>query len=168
MRFTTASIAMLAAIVLPASSICAMTSPSTGARARIIPISLSPSTDVTATTAAWRFDGSWNVVVFCPASDDTPASAFRFMAGVKNGVLHGEREGAGRHGSMVLDGTIQPDGLARLDASGVANDADEALGQTPREIPYAYSVAARFEGSHGLGARVEGRVCHLNFTRTPG
>ncbi len=168
MRFATASIAMLAAVLLPVSSTGAMRAPSTGASARVVPIALSPATDVTARTDAWRFDGSWNVVVFCPASDDAPASAFRFMAGVKDGVLHGERAGGGNRGSMILDGTIQPDGLARLDASGMVNDPDEALGQAPRETTYAYHVAARFEGSHGLGARIEGRVCHLNFTRTSG
>src|SRR5690242_11514345 len=165
MRFATASIAMLAAILLPTSSTVAMRAPSPVASSRVVPIALSPATDVTASTNTWRFDGSWNVVVFCPASDDAPASAFRFMAGVKDGVLHGERAGAGNRGSMALDGTIQPDGLARLDASGTQNDADEALGQAPRETSYAYRVAARFEGSHGLGARIEGRICHLNFTR---
>ena len=166
MRFWTASIVMLVAVLLPVSSSSAMRAPSTDANPSLHPATLSPSTAVTMSTDALRFDGSWNVVVFCPASDDTPASAFRFMAGVKDGVLHGERAGSGNRGSMVLDGTIQPDGLARLDASGIVNDADEALGQAPRETPYAYHVAARFEGSHGLGARIEGRVCHLNFTRT--
>jgi hypothetical protein len=133
-----------------------------------VPIALSPATDVTMTTDAWHFDGSWNVVVFCPASEDAPASAFRFVAGVKDGVLHGERGSAGERGSMILDGTIEPGGLARFDARGIGNDADEVLGQAPRETPYAYHVAARFEGSHGLGARIEGRVCHLNFTRLTG
>ena len=166
MRFWTASIAMLAAaVVLSASTSFAMNAPGSDAHTRVIPIALSPATDVTLAVDPWRFDGSWNVVVFCPASDKAPASAFRFLAGVKDGVLHGERGAGGNRGSMILDGTIQPDGRARLDAIGVSNDADEVLGQAPSEMPYAYHVAARFEGSHGLGARVEGRLCHLNFTR---
>ena len=66
---------------------------------------------------------------------------------------------------MTLDGTIQPDGLARLHASGITNDADETLGVSPRDSSYVYEVAARFQGSHGLGTRVEGRTCHLTFTR---
>jgi hypothetical protein len=114
---------------------------------------------------AWRFDGSWNVVVFCPQAEGAAASAFRFMAGVKEGVLHGARGDGGNRGSMTLNGKIQPDGSARLSASGITNDADEVLGVTPRDTSYVYQVAARFEGSHGLGARIEGRVCHLNFTR---
>jgi hypothetical protein len=114
---------------------------------------------------AWRFDGSWTVVVFCPQSGGAPASAVRFVAGVNDGVLHGERGNAGSRGAMTLDGTIQPDGVARLRASGITNDADEVLGVTPRDTSYVYQVAARFEGSRGLGARIEGRICHLNFTR---
>jgi hypothetical protein len=131
----------------------------------MIAIALSPTTEVTMTFDAWRFDGSWNVVVFCPQIDDAPSSAFRFMAGVRDGVLHGERGDGGSRGAMTLDGTIQPDGTARLRASGITSDADEVLGVTPRDSSYVYQVAARFEGSHGLGARVGGRICHLNFTR---
>jgi hypothetical protein len=164
MRFTAASIAMLAAVWLPASSF-AMKAPELAAHAPAIPVALSPTTDVTLALNPWRFDGDWNVVVFCPASESDPASAFRFMAGVKEAVLHGERGSAGTRGSMTLDGTIQPDGLARLRASGITNDADEVLGVTPRDTSYIYEVAAHFEGTHGLGARIEGRTCHLTFTR---
>jgi len=165
MRFKTASLAMLAAALLPISSPFAMRTPSVDARAPVIAIALSPTTEVTMTFDAWRFDGSWNVVVFCPQSDGAPASAIRFMAGVKDGVLHGERGNGGSRGSMTLDGTIQPDGTARLRASGITNDGDEVLGVTPRDASFVYEVAARFVGPRGLGARIEGRVCHLNFTR---
>ena len=165
MRIQTASIAMLATIVVSPSISSAMKSPSAGPHARFLPVALSPTTDVTMTFDAWRFDGSWNVVVFCPASEDAPASAFRFMAGVKDGQLHGERGSAGSRGSMILDGTIQPDGTARLSASGVSSDAEDPRGLASQEAPYAYHVAARFQGSRGLGARIEGRVCHLSFTR---
>src|SRR5581483_3443520 len=160
MRFRAASIAMLAALLLPASPSLsfAMRTPGVGPESRAIPIALSP-TDVTMTFDAWRFDGSWTVVVFCAASENAPASALRFQAGIRSGVLHGERGSSGSRGSMMLDGTIQPDGLARLHASGITNDADEVLGVAPRDNSFVYEVAARFEGSHGLGARTEGRAC---------
>ncbi len=165
MRFTTASIAMLAAIILPALSSLAMNAPRPSAQTRVIPVALAPTTDITLTTDAWRFDGSWTVVVFCPAADTAPASAVRFIAAVRDGVLHGERGDGGSRGSMTLEGTIQPDGLAHLQASGMTNDADEVLGVAPRERSFVYEISARFQGSRGLGARIDGRVCHLTFTR---
>ncbi|GEM_PF-3315707 len=159
MGLTTAFLAMLAASLVPAVA------PGPHGEARIVPAALSPTTDIIVTFDFWRFDGSWNVVVFCPESDGAPASAFRFMARVKDGVLHGERGSAGARGWMILDGAIQPDGTARLDASGITNDADELRGVTPADTSYAYRVQARFEGSHGIGGRMEGRSCTLHFTR---
>ncbi len=165
MRFTAASLAMLAAVLLPVSSSGAARVPSPGAAPRLIPVALSPATEIGMTFDAMRFDGAWTVVVFCPASESAPASAVRFMAGVRNGVLHGERGNPGTRGSMTLEGTIQPDGLAHLHASGMTNDSDEVLGVSPRDRSFVYEVSARFQGSRGLGARVDGRRCHLNFTR---
>jgi hypothetical protein len=165
MRFTAASLAMLAAVALPALPSFALKTPSPGIGQRAVPVALSPTSEVAMTPNAWRFDGSWNVVVFCPTSASAPASAFRFLAGVRDGVLHGERGNGGSRGSMTLEGTIQPDGLARLHASGITSDADEVLGVTPRDSSFVYEVAARFDGTHGLGTRVEGRICHLTFTR---
>ena len=73
MRFKTASIAMLAAVLLPASSPFAMRTPGVDAHALALPVALSPTTEVTMTFDAWRFDGSWTVVVFCPQRDGAPA-----------------------------------------------------------------------------------------------
>lgn len=165
MRHTTAVIAVLASMLLPASSPSAIETRGMATHARILPIALSPTTEVLMTFDTWRFDGSWTVVVFCPEADGAPASAYRFTARVKDGVLHGERGNAGSHGWMTLDGTIQPDGTARFNASGITNDADEVLGFAPAETDYAYPVRARFEGTHGLGGRIEGRVCTLTFTK---
>ncbi len=85
--------------------------------------------------------------------------------GVKDGVLHGERGTAGSRGWMTLDGAIQPDGAATLNASGITNDTDELRGLIAAETSYTYRVAARFEGSHGLGGWIDGRLCTLKFTR---
>jgi len=165
MRYTTALIAILASILLPASSPSAIETRDMGTHTRMIPIALSPNTEIFMTFDSWRFDGSWTVVVFCPESKGAPASAYRFTVGVKDGLLHGERGSAGSRGWMTLDGTIQPDGMATLSASGVTNDTDELRGLVAAEASYVYRVAARFEGSHGRGGRIEGRVCNLTFTR---
>lgn len=166
MRHTTALIAILASILLPASSQSAIETRSAPTHARLLPVALSPATEILMSLDTSRFDGSWTVVLFCPQADDGAAAyAYRFTAQVRDGVLHGERGSAGSRGSMTLDGTIQPDGSASLDASGIANDVDYVLGLEPTQTEYAYHVMGRFEGSHGIGARIEGRVCNFNFTR---
>jgi hypothetical protein len=165
MRHTTALIAILASILLPASSPSAIETRGMSTHARIFPVTLSPSTEVFVTFDSWRFDGSWTVVVFCPESKSAPASAYRFTVGVKDGVLHGERGAVGSRGWMTLDGTIQPDGVATLSASGSTNDSDELRGLIAAETSDTYRVAARFEGSHGLGGRIDGRHCTLKFSR---
>ena len=165
MRYTTALIAILASILLPTSSRSAIETRGMSTHARIVPVALSPNTDIFVTFDSWRFDGSWTVVVFCPESKGAPASAYRFTVGVKDGVLHGERGTAGSRGWMTLDGAVQPDGAATLNASGITNDSDELRGLVAAETSYAFRVAARFEGSHGRGGRIEGRVCNLSFTR---
>jgi hypothetical protein len=165
MRHSTALIAILASMLLSGAASSAMETRSPGTQARVIPVALSPSTEILTAVDSWRFDGSWYVVLFCPEAAGVHAYAYRFTAAVKDGVLHAERGKPGTGGWMTLDGAIQPDGHARLTASGVTNDADEVLGIAPTEKQYAYEVAARFEGSHGLGGGIEGRLCNLHFTR---
>jgi hypothetical protein len=165
MRHSTALIAILASMLLPGAASSAIETRSPGTQARVIPAALSPSTDILTAVDGWRFDGSWYVVLFCPEAAGVHAYAYRFTAAVKDGVLHAERGKPGAGGLITLDGAIQPDGKALLSASGITNDGDEVLGIAPTEKAYAYEVAARFEGSHGLGAGIEGRLCNLHFTR---
>lgn len=165
MRRSAALIAILASALLPrtASAVLDQWVPPTPTLLMLA--AHSPSAQVVMSFDAWRFDGSWYVVVFCPEAASAYASAYRFAAEVKDGVLHGERGSPGTGGWMTLDGAIQPDGSAKLYASGITNDADEVLGIAATETPYAYQVTARFEGAHGLGSRIEGRYCNLHFTR---
>lgn len=164
MRHRTALVAMLASVLLPASA-SAIETRIAEARAPLLPIALSSTTETFATLDTWRFDGSWYVVLFCPETESAYAYAYRFTAQVKDGVLHAERGQPGAGGWMQLDGAIQPDGSARLNANGITNDADDLRGITAQERSYAYEVAARFEGSHGLGGGIERRLCNLHFTR---
>jgi hypothetical protein len=165
MRQATALIAILLSTLFTHASASATETRSPDAHARVVPVALSPTTQIFTTLDTWRFDGRWTVVVFCPEAAGAHAYAYRMLAQIKDGVLHGERGNPGTGGWMTLDGAIQPDGSARLAASGITNDADEVLGIAPTEKQYAYEVAARFEGSHGLGDGIQGRLCNLHFTR---
>ena len=87
-----------------------------------------------------------------------------FSAGIKNGVLHGERGTRGKPGWLELSGNIGTDGTANLHANATRPEkynfqyqgAGPAHAQSGK--PYAYDVAAQFKGQHGTGKRIGGRV----------
>jgi hypothetical protein len=88
-----------------------------------------------------------------------------FVAEVKAGVLHGLFGTEGKPASMTLDGTIQPDGSARLAAKGLSGDAVFSGGMKPA-TPYGYDVTATFKGSRGTGTKTTaGRICNYTFQR---
>ena len=116
-----------------------------------------------------RFDGTWAVTLVCPDHTDNRGTAlgftYNFTAQVKDGVLHGEHGARDKPTWLSLDGKIKPDGSAEITATGVTNRPAYALYNVPTGTPYIYHVKARFEGSKGTGARVEGRVGNFTFTR---
>ncbi len=115
---------------------------------------------------AARFDGAWNVVLFCPRSADGALPfTFRFAATVTNGTLNGVNGVAGHPGWMTLDGQINPDGAANLDADGLTGNAAYNVDQTQRGVPYHHPVTARFDATRGTGQWTTTRTCDFTFTR---
>jgi class 3 adenylate cyclase len=113
-----------------------------------------------------RFDGAWSVIVDCPKhSDGALGYTLEFIAQVKNGVLQGEHGTEGNANWLRLQGDIQPDGSAKLDAKGLTGDPRYNVKSVQRGVPYAYQVDARFDGSRGTGRRLQLRACDLTFTR---
>jgi hypothetical protein len=112
------------------------------------------------------FDGHWNVLVLCP---NTPEGVIgytlRFSADVKGGTLHGQQGTPGQSSSMSLDGTIEPDGTAKLTVKGKTGSGFYTTGNVPSGSPYGYDVTAKFQGARGSGERVGDRVCNYTFTR---
>ncbi len=116
--------------------------------------------------SAGSFDGMWNVTVECAKHPDGASGyVINLVAEVKDGVLHGGRGADGAADSFRLQGNIQPDGTARLDAKGVTGDPKYLLKGGRPGMPYAYDVVARFEGSRGTGRRVQLRACQLTFVK---
>jgi class 3 adenylate cyclase len=112
-----------------------------------------------------RFDGAWNVLVVCePQGTRALGYKFDFVAQVKNGILRGERLAEGSPGWLRLQGAIQPDGSATLDARGLTDDPKYSNG-VAHGTPYAYHVAAQFDSNHGSGRRLEMRACDLRFAK---
>jgi class 3 adenylate cyclase len=119
-----------------------------------------------ATGNAARFDGNWNVTIVCATTADGALGyTLEFIAQVKDGVLRGEQGIEGSPSWLRLEGQIQPDGSARLDARGITGNPKYNVKGVAKGVPYGYRVAARFEGTRGTGNRLELRPCDLRFAK---
>ena len=129
-------------------------------------VSASDRTARPAQGSSGRFDGTWNVTIDCAkASDGALGYVLEFVAEVKDGYLRGELGTAGSPGSLKLQGAIEADGNARLDARGFTGDPKYNVKGVSSGVPYAYQVVARFDGAHGTGHRLQLRPCDLTFSR---
>jgi adenylate cyclase len=118
-----------------------------------------------ATAGGTRFDGAWSVSVACePMGTGALAYKFDFVAQVKDNFLRGERRAEGSPGWLKLQGPIEPDGKATLDAQGLTDDPKYSNG-VAHGTPYAYHVAAHFDSDRGTGRRLEMRACNLSFAK---
>ena len=119
-----------------------------------------------AASSAGAFDGTWNVTVACARHSDGALGYTReLVAQVKDGFLRGEFGTEGNPAWLRLQGPIQPDGSAMLHAQGITGDPKYNASGAPRGAPFAYTVAARFEGSQGTGRRLQLRACDLRFVK---
>jgi hypothetical protein len=112
-----------------------------------------------------QFDGTWNTIVSCQNEQDALGYAFEFPSNVKDGVLHGEKGVKNTPGWLQIDGPIAADGTARLFADGLVGAAPYAVGHRPAGSQYGYHVDAKFTGQYGIGHRVEGRPCTVEFRK---
>jgi class 3 adenylate cyclase len=120
-----------------------------------------------ASTAAYGagYDGTWSVTVFCAPAEGASAYKLELVAQVKDNFLRGEQGATGKPGWLRLQGAIQPDGSATLDAQGLTGDPKYNLKSVAQGVPYAYHVAAHFDSDRGTGRRVELRACDLHFAK---
>jgi hypothetical protein len=112
------------------------------------------------------FDGRWTVTLACPDSPDgARAFGWDFEGEIKGGMLHAERGQSGRPAWMSLDGLVQPNGDAALQARGVTGSAAYSIDQTARGTPYVHAVTAHFDGARGAGSWTTNRVCDFTFRK---
>ena len=115
---------------------------------------------------AGSFDGQWLTTVSCANYRDALGYSYQFVSAVKGGALHGVRGTEGQPSSLVIDGTIAPDGKASLSAKGRTGSKEYVPGRdTPKGTEYSYNIDAHFDGATGSGTRVEGRPCTFKFTK---
>lgn len=124
-----------------------------------------------AVMTAQKFDGKWHTKLTCPAKGNTLGYTWEFDSTVTNNVLHGERGTVGEPAFFALDGTIKPDGKAKLSGSGIVASRKYARGVLAHEgAEYSYDVKAEFKEMTGSGVRDEGlgivgRPCEFEFTK---
>jgi len=117
------------------------------------------------TLDAARFDGSWNVSIECPPHQGAAGYVMQFLAEVKDGVLAGQFGSMGQPNSLTLNGTIQPDGKASIDARGMTGDPKYAMNRERQGSPYWYRADVQFDGARGSGTRTQLRPCNLTFVK---
>jgi hypothetical protein len=118
----------------------------------------------------WRisqsnFDGTWSVYLACQSVGAAQGYTYRFLAQVKNSILHGEYGTAGSPAWLAIDGPIGPDGHATLRATGLVGNPATAAGQLKSGSSYSYTIEASFDATQGSGKRLEVRPCTFNFTK---
>jgi hypothetical protein len=112
------------------------------------------------------FDGTWSVLQVCETtSEGARGYTWRYDAEVKNGHFVGQYRTKGQSPSMTLEGQIQPDGTANLQAQGISGDAEHNVKFAQAQTPISFRVAAKFEGSKGNGTRLGSRACKFTFSK---
>jgi hypothetical protein len=118
------------------------------------------------TTDPRQFDGFWITRVVCEGKGDVQGFSYEFVGRVKDGVFHGWRGVEGEPGWTSFDGTIEPDGRIEMSWKGLTGpDQRSTLNHVPPGVPYSARAYGTFEGSQGSAIRIEGRTCHLGFTK---
>jgi hypothetical protein len=119
-----------------------------------------------ASLAGEPFDGKWLTTVSCEAARDALGYSFRFVSEVQEGKLRGLHGTEGKPSSLLIEGKIDPDGNAKLYATGRTGSKEYVPGRdTPRGTGYSYNIDAHFTGDKGTGTRVEGRPCSFQFEK---
>ena len=125
-----------------------------------------------ASVAGGRYDGTYTTHLACVAHGDTPAYQWEFPSEVKDNVFHGQHGEEGGPGYLVIDGKINDDGTAKLEAKGTVthNNAHGIFAMKGNN--YSYNIKAQFTGDKGTGSRDEGagilgRACTFEFDKQP-
>jgi hypothetical protein len=123
-----------------------------------------------AQSAGAQFDGTWTSNMACDASEHMPAYKWTFISTIANSVFHGQHGEEGGPGYMVIDGTINPDGSAKLHAKGTVQAGKAGIVTQLKGNKYDYYVEAKFTVDSGTGKRDEGagilgRPCSFQFTK---
>jgi hypothetical protein len=123
--------------------------------------------------AGGRFDGQYTTHLACEAHGETPAYKFVFPSEVKDSVFHGQHSQEGERGYLVIDGKINDDGTAKLEAKGeIPHGYAHGVITGMKGGNYSYKINAQFGDQKGTGQRDAGvgffgRDCTFEFDKLP-
>ena len=115
-----------------------------------------------------QFDGIWSVTISCPdevGGTGARGYTFQFVADVKQGVLHAQYRTPDSPGSLTLEGKIQSNGVAELNAHGRTGNPEYAVNRLSTGTPYSYLINAQFAARRGTGTRIDTRPCTFVFSK---
>lgn len=112
-----------------------------------------------------RFDGKWDLTVECPEHQDAKGYTRSYGVEVVDGALKGQGGVQGEPTWFRIEGRIEADGSARLEAQGITSNPRATVGGIKSGTPYSYPVPAQFSDSRGSGRRTKARPCELTFVR---
>jgi hypothetical protein len=123
-----------------------------------------------ASVAGGRYDGSYITHLACVAHGETPSYKWEFPSEVKDSNFHGQHGEEGGPGYLVIDGKINDDGSAKLEAKGTVahNNAHGVFAMKGNN--YSYNIKAQFDDAKGTGTRdagagILGRDCTFEFDK---
>jgi hypothetical protein len=115
-----------------------------------------------------QFDGTWSTTISCPdevGGTGAKGYTFQFIAEVKQGVLHAQYRTPDSPGSLTLEGKIQANGAAELNAHGRTGNPEYAVKRLSTGTPYSYLIKVQFENTRGTGTRIDTRPCTFVFSK---
>lgn len=138
-------------------------------RATVEPGQAGPST-APSPNSSTAFDGRWAVLLVCEDVKDKggliKGYTNRFFVDVREGRLKGQRGKVGQSDSLTLDGVIQPDGTAEINANGLTGNPDYSVGRVQSSRPFAYHLRGTFSQRSGKATRIELRPCEATFFKS--
>ncbi len=112
-----------------------------------------------------RFDGFWDVSIACTPQQGAMGYVLHINAAVQDGVLHGQHGTDGVAPCLTLEGKINPDGSAIINAKGLTGDPRLTINNNKKGTPYSYHIESSFSDYRGTGNRIEHRVCNVVFIK---
>lgn len=110
-----------------------------------------------------RFDGVWAGKLVCEGVTTAPGWKYDLIGRVTNGSFHAAIGQAGKPGSEVFKGSIEPDGSAAIIQKGLTGSKDPYHRLPGTEFGNRYYII--FDGRRASGVRSDRPNCYIDLTK---